>query len=51
MERGIAEEIKEDKQKEKEEKWTKWWKELGSTVDQVAWKCAKKHVKAKFIIA
>jgi hypothetical protein len=24
---------------------------LGSTVDQVAWKCAKKHVKAKFIIA
>jgi hypothetical protein len=49
MEKVVVEEIREGKWKEKEEKWTKWTTKLGSTIVWVAWKCAKKHARAKFI--
>jgi hypothetical protein len=49
MEKAVAKEIKEGKQKEKEEKWTKWITKLGFVANQIARKCVEKCVKAKFI--
>jgi nucleosome binding factor SPN SPT16 subunit len=49
MEKAVAKEIKEGKQKEKEEKWAKRVTKLGSATNQIAKKCAKKCVKTKFI--
>jgi hypothetical protein len=51
MEKEIAKEINEGKQKEKEEKQVKWTVELGLTTNQTAQKCVEKHVRTKFIAA
>jgi hypothetical protein len=51
LEKAIVEEIKEGKRKEKEEKQVKRATKLGLIVNRTARKCAKKHVRTKFIIA
>ncbi len=51
MEKAFVEEIKEGKQKENEEKQAKRAAKLGPTANQIARKCAEKHVRTKFIVA
>jgi hypothetical protein len=45
MEKVVVNKIKIGKRKEKEDKWDKWAIELGSTIERITRKIAKKHVR------